>query len=66
MLTLLLLGDLHDGNGLSDASYPDGLYSNPIFDAVDFDVLTIGKDLQHLNCLISAKYHVGNHELYLT
>ena len=35
-------GDLHDGNGLSDASFPDGLYSNPIFDEINYDVLTIG------------------------
>jgi 2',3'-cyclic-nucleotide 2'-phosphodiesterase (5'-nucleotidase family) len=41
MLTCML-GDLHDGNGLSDASYPDGVYSNPIFDVVNYDVLTIG------------------------
>lgn len=43
-----MLGDLHDGNGLSDASYPDGVYSNPIFDAVDYDVLTIGTSLRRL------------------
>jgi hypothetical protein len=43
-----MLGDLHDGNGLSDASYPDCAYSNPIFDAVDYDVLTIGTSLDRL------------------
>ena len=35
-------GDLHDGNGLSDATKPNGKFSNPIFENVDYDVLTIG------------------------
>ncbi len=39
----LLEGDLHDGNGLSDATKPDGVLSNKIFEEVDYDVLTIGK-----------------------
>jgi hypothetical protein len=36
-------GDLHDGNGLSDATSPDGVLSNPIFNNIEYDVLTIGK-----------------------
>ena len=35
-------GDLHDGNGLSDATFPDGRLSNPIFEEIDYDLLTIG------------------------
>ncbi|CZT49261.1 related to Ser/Thr protein phosphatase family protein [Rhynchosporium secalis] len=35
-------GDLHDGAGLSDAALPSGVLSNPIFDEIDYDVLTIG------------------------
>lgn len=35
-------GDLHDGNGLSDATSPDGILSNKIFENVDYDLLTIG------------------------
>ena len=35
-------GDLHDGNGLSDATTPDGVLSNPIFENINYDVLTIG------------------------
>ncbi|XMA08171.1 hypothetical protein WAI453_000962 [Rhynchosporium graminicola] len=35
-------GDLHDGAGLSDAALPNGVLSNPIFDEIDYDVLTIG------------------------
>ncbi|KAL8812384.1 MAG: hypothetical protein Q9223_001079 [Gallowayella weberi] len=41
-LLLIDTGDLHDGNGLSDASTPNGAISNPIFENVDYDILTIG------------------------
>ena len=34
--------DLHDGAGLSDATSPNGLISNPIYEKVDYDLLTIG------------------------
>lgn len=34
--------DLHDGAGLSDATSPNGLVSNPIFENIDYDLLTIG------------------------
>lgn len=39
---LIDTGDLHDGNGLSDATSPNGAISNPIFENVDYDLLTIG------------------------
>jgi len=45
---LLYSGDLHDWNGLSDAALPNGVLSNPIFDNIDYDVLTIGKILSPL------------------
>ena len=50
-------GDLHDGNGLSDAALPNGVDSNPIFDEIDYDVLTIGMLDLNLSILklISAK-----------
>lgn len=35
-------GDLHDGAGLSDATTPDGVLSNPIFENINYDILTIG------------------------
>ncbi|MCJ1403633.1 hypothetical protein MMC11_006856 [Xylographa trunciseda] len=41
-LLVIDTGDLHDGNGDSDAEYPDGSLSNPIFENVAYDVLTIG------------------------
>ena len=33
---------MHDGAGLSDATKPNGLVSLPIFENVDYDLLTIG------------------------
>lgn len=35
-------GDKHDGNGISDATYPNGLNSSTIFNYVDYDLLTLG------------------------
>lgn len=39
---LLSTGDLHDGAGLSDATSPNGQTSNPIFEDINYDLLTIG------------------------
>lgn len=46
-LLLIDTGDLHDGAGLSDATadLPNGVngqVSNPIFENIDYDILTIG------------------------
>ncbi|PNY23455.1 Uncharacterized protein TCAP_06593 [Tolypocladium capitatum] len=41
-LLLVDTGDLHDGNGLSDATKVDGTESMAIFDDIDYDLLTIG------------------------
>ncbi|KAL2311974.1 Phosphoprotein phosphatase [Schizosaccharomyces pombe] len=41
-LLLVDTGDLHDGNGLSDASDPEGIYTNNIFTYLPYDILTIG------------------------
>ncbi|KAK7511875.1 Metallo-dependent phosphatase-like protein [Phyllosticta citriasiana] len=41
-LLLIDTGDLHDGAGLSDATKPNGQLSNPIFQNIDYDLLTIG------------------------
>lgn len=35
-------GDLHDGAGLSDSTSPNGELSNPIFENINYDLLTIG------------------------
>jgi 2',3'-cyclic-nucleotide 2'-phosphodiesterase (5'-nucleotidase family) len=39
---LNLSQDLHDGAGVSDATSPNGLVSNPIFENIDYDLLAIG------------------------
>ncbi|KAL1880429.1 hypothetical protein Plec18167_003833 [Paecilomyces lecythidis] len=41
-LLLIDTGDLHDGAGLSDATDPNGVVSNNVFDVLDYDLLTIG------------------------
>lgn len=33
---------MHDGAGLSDATDPNGLISNPIWENIDYDLLAIG------------------------
>ena len=38
----MAVGDLHDGNGLSDATIPNGKVTNPIFENIDYDLLTPG------------------------
>lgn len=48
-LTTCGKGDLHDGAGLSDATLPDGLVSNPIFENLDYDLLTIGNHELYLS-----------------
>ncbi|QIW94875.1 hypothetical protein AMS68_000393 [Peltaster fructicola] len=35
-------GDLHDGAGLSDATTPNGVVSNALFEEIDYDLLSIG------------------------
>lgn len=37
-----VIGDLHDGAGLSDATDPNGVVSNVIWENIDYDILTIG------------------------
>ncbi|KAH6604232.1 hypothetical protein Trco_007678 [Trichoderma cornu-damae] len=41
-LLLVDTGDLHDGNGVSDATKIDGTSSMPIFNEIDYDLLTVG------------------------
>ncbi|KAL3421794.1 calcineurin-like phosphoesterase [Phlyctema vagabunda] len=55
-LLLIDTGDLHDGNGLSDAIIPDGTLSNPIFEEVAYDVLTIGNHELYLTDIAYDTY----------
>lgn len=41
-LLLVDSGDRHDGNGLSDASVPNGFYTSPIFARQSYDIVSIG------------------------
>ncbi|KAM3164023.1 Metallophos domain-containing protein [Lachancea thermotolerans] len=41
-LVLVDTGDKHDGNGLSDATVPNGLESTKVFNEQDYDLLTLG------------------------
>lgn len=61
-LTIFGIGDLHDGAGLSDATDPNGLVSNIIFENIDYDLLTIGPIPSPPNC-IDYLIGTGNHEL---
>ncbi|MCJ1440189.1 MAG: hypothetical protein MMC23_000672 [Stictis urceolatum] len=62
-LLLIDTGDLHDGAGLSDATIPNGLVSNPIFENIDYDLLTIGNhelylsDIAYFTADQFAKYY---------
>ncbi|TVY85403.1 Secreted protein [Lachnellula suecica] len=55
-LLLIDTGDLHDGNGLSDAALPNGLLSNPVFDEIEYDVLTIGNHELYLTDIAYETY----------
>lgn len=41
-LLLIDTGDKHDGNGLTDATSPNGVKALPIFTKQDYDLITIG------------------------
>lgn len=41
-LLLIDTGDKHDGNGLTDATTPNGVKALPIFTKQDYDLITIG------------------------
>ena len=59
-LLIVDTGDLHDGNGLSDTTVPDGRITDEIFKYVDFDLLSIGwvyihviTDIEITNCTLA-------------
>lgn len=68
-------GDRHDGNGLSDATVPNGLYSSPIFALQEYDIVSIGNHelylwentQQELDIMVPAltdRYVCSNVEFY--
>lgn len=42
-------GDLHDGNGDTDATSPNGVKALPIYEQLDYDLLTIGNHELYLS-----------------
>ncbi|ANB13736.1 hypothetical protein AWJ20_4680 [Sugiyamaella lignohabitans] len=50
-------GDRHDGNGLSDATYPDGEISQQIFRKADIDIVAIGNHELYKSEVTSQEYH---------
>ncbi|KAK5111407.1 hypothetical protein LTR85_012181 [Meristemomyces frigidus] len=62
-------GDLHDGAGLSDATSPNGELSNPIFENINYDVLTIGNHELYVSAITYEHfYNFSRHygDRYLT
>ena len=62
-------GDLHDGAGLSDATAIDGSLSNPIFENIGYDLLTIGNhELYITDVAYQASTQLSKHygDRYLT
>ena len=60
---------MHDGNGLSDATTPDGKLSNSIFENIGYDLLTIGNhELYVTDVAYQAMSDLSAHygERYLT
>ncbi|KAH8673920.1 Metallo-dependent phosphatase-like protein [Xylariales sp. PMI_506] len=55
-LLLVDTGDLHDGNGLSDATSIDGQITNPLFEKIDYDLLTIGNHELYLAEIATQAY----------
>ncbi|SJM87670.1 related to 5^ nucleotidase [Zygosaccharomyces bailii] len=62
---LIDTGDKHDGNGLSDATVPNGIETTKIFNEQDYDLLTLGNHelytpentlLEYYSTVLSPKF----------
>ncbi|KAF9138054.1 hypothetical protein BG015_002524 [Linnemannia schmuckeri] len=49
-------GDLHDGNGLGDASPVNGQYTRPIYQKINYDALAIGNHELYVNDVAENTY----------
>ncbi|SCU78893.1 LADA_0A08394g1_1 [Lachancea dasiensis] len=56
-LILVDTGDKHDGNGLSDATVPNGRISTEIFNKQDYDLLTLGNHELYTEENTILEYH---------
>ncbi|KAG7877922.1 hypothetical protein KL905_001188 [Ogataea polymorpha] len=57
-LDLLLIdtGDRHDGNGLSDLTTPNGLYSSDVFMQQEYDIVTVGNHELYVPAVSELEY----------
>lgn len=58
-LLLVDTGDKHDGNGLSDATNPNGKLSTPVFNEQDYDLVTIGNHELYQEDYSKQEYEVS-------
>ncbi|KAG7813270.1 hypothetical protein KL921_000816 [Ogataea angusta] len=56
-LLLIDTGDRHDGNGLSDLTTPNGLYSSDVFMEQDYDIVTVGNHELYLAAVSELEYN---------
>ncbi|CCG80847.1 Phosphoprotein phosphatase [Taphrina deformans PYCC 5710] len=56
-LLLVDSGDLHDGTGLSDTTDLDGALTNPIFEKLPYDLLSIGNHELYVSGVALDTYH---------
>ncbi|PYH89803.1 hypothetical protein BO71DRAFT_362710 [Aspergillus ellipticus CBS 707.79] len=55
-LLVIDTGDLHDGNGLSDTTTPEGDYTNNIFKRVGYDLLAPGNHELYSSIVVNQTY----------
>lgn len=64
-LLVIDTGDKHDGNGLSDATEPNGIASIPIFNEMNYDLLTLGNhELYYEDRVILEYYSTAQSEKF--
>lgn len=57
-LLLVDSGDRHDGNGLSDLTFPNGLYSSEAFISADYDIVTLGNHELYVESVSTLEYNM--------
>lgn len=55
-LLLVDTGDRHDGNGLSDLTFPNGKLSSKIFQMLDYDLITVGNHELYVEAISEFEY----------
>lgn len=57
-LLLVDSGDRHDGNGLSDLTIPNGLYSSESFIFANYDIVTLGNHELYVESISTLEYNM--------